>query len=212
MDDQGIRKRMYDRLQRCSRCRSWAAILFFALLFGATSHFAAAAGFDRDGEKVIVLYHLHHSLPSSYWSEVMHELKKELPEDFLARTSWVQMTPKDGFSYEGHADILDVSFTGRCDLVEQDTKASRGPLGWVLMVDGEIQPFIHVSCERIAESVGALLVSQPRIVKQQLLARATARVVAHEILHVLNQSAAHTRGGVQKPALAPDELLENSLR
>jgi hypothetical protein len=85
-------------------------------------------------------------------------------------------------------------------------------LGWVLSIDGEIQPFIHVSCERIVDTVASLLRSQPRATERQLLARATGRVIAHEILHVVQQSPEHTHHGVQKPALAAEDLVEESIR
>lgn len=203
---------LYHYLQRYARCKSWVAPLFLALLFAAITPFANGADVSKSEDQILVFFHLQHPVSSDYWSEVTRQLKKELPKDFWERASWVQLGPKESASYEGQPTILDVSFTGRCGAVAQDKRVVPGPLGWVPNVDGEIQPFIHISCERIADSVSVLLNSQPRTVERQLLARATGRVMAHEILHVLKQSTNHTHSGVLKSALAPEELTEESFR
>lgn len=207
-----IKMFLYHYLQRYARCKSWVAPFFLAWLFFVLSPFASGANVPKEGDQILVLFHLQHPVAGDYWSEVTRELKKELPKDFWSRASWVQVDPQKSVTYEGQPQIVNVSFSGRCGAVEQDTKVLPGPLGWVLDVDGEIQPFIHISCERIADSVSLLLVSQPRVTERQLLARATGRVMAHEILHVLKQSSEHAHSGVLKSALAPQELTEDSLR
>lgn len=212
MAARGTKMFLYHYLQRYTGHRSWVAPFFLALLFLAAMPFANGADVPKGDDQVLVLFQLQYPVPEDYWSEVTKELKKELPKDFWDRTSWVQVNPQKSVSYAGHPEVLNVSFSGRCGTVQQDTRVVPGPLGWVLDVDGEIQPFIHISCERIADSVSLLLLSQPRTTERQLLARATGRVMAHEILHVLKQSPAHAHSGVLKSALAPEELTEDSLR
>jgi hypothetical protein len=203
---------LYHYLQRYARCRSWVAPLFLALLFGVTVPFASGADVPGSEDQILVFFHLQHPVAADYWSQVTRELKKELPKDFWDRASWVQADSRGSVAYEGRPTVLDVSLTGYCGAVAQDKRVVPGPLGWVLDVNGEIQPFIHISCERIADSVSMRLSSQPRTTERQLLARATGRVMAHEILHVLKQSGTHAHSGVLKSALAPEELTEDTLR
>ena len=47
--------------------------------------------------------------------------------------------------------VISVSVIGDCTLLPGPRRMVNGALGWVKKVDGEIQPFIHVSCERIVE-------------------------------------------------------------
>jgi hypothetical protein len=185
-------------------------LLFWMLAISVLSPSAAAEDVALSGG-ILVLSRFEHPVVRSYWAEVLSELRRLLPQKVLAHAEWRQVTPGEEVSYVGsHVKVLEISFQGNCDEMDQEGTATPGPLGWVFLVNGEIEPFIHISCQRIAESVYTFLLAQPPPNRQQLMARATARVLAHEILHVVNQSVAHTSTGVQKSCLSPRELLQLS--
>src|SRR5882762_9258784 len=53
------------------------------------------------------------------------------------------------------ADVIEVKLRGRCDVVPQAYRPlPKGPLGWVSLVSGEIQPFIFIDCTRLALLLG----------------------------------------------------------
>ena len=73
-----------------------------------------------------------------------------------------------------------------------------GSLASVQNVDGIIQPLIEIDCARVAAYIHA----------PSGLARALARVVAHELLHYLLQEPGHARDGIFRASLAPHELTD----
>ncbi len=60
---------------------------------------------------------------------------------------------------------------------------------------------------RGAEYRGVAVGSLPRLLRDQLLAEALARVVAHELGHILLSSARHTRSGLMRAVFSPDDLV-----
>ncbi len=88
----------------------------------------------------------------------------------------------------------------------------RGPLAMTYSSDGELLPFGEVDCDRV------------RIVLQRTVGRsnpeahqteygvALARVMAHEIYHMLAKSAMHTKEGLTKESLSSGELSRGALR
>lgn len=76
-------------------------------------------------------------------------------------------------------------------------------LGYVLFVDGEPQPGIHLSYENatalLHESQGGSAVSaMTPYERHTLLGRALGRALAHELGHFLLSSKAHTKGGLMQ--------------
>lgn len=194
-------------------CRFWTALFFLVVLMSFAVSVQAAtreSSHKEDENQLVVLFHDEQQVSRAYQMEMLRETKRALPQDILSHISWMPF--QDGSLYEGHGKMVTITFTGNCADINQRSKVTPGPLGWVLSIDGEIQPFIHVSCERIVDTVASLLRSQPRATERQLLARATGRVIAHEILHIVQQSPEHAHHGVQKPALAAEDLVEESIR
>ena len=85
-----------------------------------------------------------------------------------------------------------------------------GALGWVKMAGGKIEPFIHVDCKRIGQMLGWQGLGRSRDRRNQLMANAIARVVAHEYIHVASQSAHHEKHGVGQAQFSVADLLVHS--
>ena len=104
--------------------------------------------------------------------------------------------------------IITVKLLGRCDVLPQIEHASRGPLGWVPLVSGTIQPFISIDCTRIAEVLRPAAAGLSKQDRQYMMDRAIAHVVIHEWDHIATQSARHTSRGVSQAYLSLNDLIE----
>jgi len=74
------------------------------------------------------------------------------------------------------------------------------------VTDGRVLPFIQVDCAGLARLLNPKLASQSRTKQEKLYARAMARVLAHEIYHVVAQTTLHTSKGLTKARVCAEEL------
>ncbi len=110
-----------------------------------------------------------------------------------------------GTQFEG---IIEIFLHGSCHLVgEPGQHEVRGALGWVPRDHSEIKPFIHVDCARINEVLGQRALWMNRSTRTAAMAEAISRVVLHEWVHIVTQSAAHTRDGIEKRSFALEDLI-----
>jgi hypothetical protein len=103
--------------------------------------------------------------------------------------------------------IISVSVIGDCTLMPGPRRTVTGALGWVKKVDGEIQPFIKVSCERIVEMLQGIALGMNRERKDAVMAEAMARVIAHEWIHIATQKTSHEKSGVMESQFLVSDLL-----
>ncbi len=103
--------------------------------------------------------------------------------------------------------IISVKLLGRCDVLPQAGHRSSGPLGWVPLVSGTIQPFISIDCTRIAEVLrpAAARLSKPD--REYMMDQAIAHVLIHEWSHIATQSAHHTSHGISQAYLSLNDLI-----
>jgi hypothetical protein len=106
------------------------------------------------------------------------------------------------------ADVaISVKLIGDCTLMPGPRRTVNGALGWVKKVDGEIQPFIHVNCERIAEMLEPIALGMDRERRNTVMSEAIARVIAHEWIHIATQDANHEKNGVMQSQFQISDLL-----
>jgi hypothetical protein len=110
----------------------------------------------------------------------------------------------------GHlfSTIIVVKLLGRCDVLPQSEHPSRGPLGWVPLVSGTIQPFISIDCGRIAEVLRPVAAGLSKQDRQYLMDQAIAHVVIHEWNHIATQSTRHSSHGISQAYLSVNDLIE----
>jgi hypothetical protein len=103
--------------------------------------------------------------------------------------------------------MIQVRLLGRCDVVPQaDHPLAKGPLGWVEMVSGGIQPLIFIDCTRLAKVLGPATLGLDKQGRQQAISQAIAHVLIHEWIHIATQNPAHGTRGVTKEHLSVREL------
>lgn len=106
------------------------------------------------------------------------------------------------------AQLAIVRFKGECDAEGlRQEPGFPGPLGWTHISDGEILPFIDVNCDGIRIFVQRDLIGVATADRGSVFGRAMARVLAHELYHLLANTRAHTSGGIAKAAYSVQELL-----
>jgi CHAT domain-containing protein len=103
--------------------------------------------------------------------------------------------------------VVGIRLRGRCDVVQQAYRPMHpGPLGWVLRVSGEIQPFIFVDCERLAQLLNQSTLRLNKEQRTNAMMQAISRIVIHEWIHIATQSDAHAAHGIRQSELSADEL------
>jgi hypothetical protein len=101
-----------------------------------------------------------------------------------------------------------IHFKGACDIADLRPDAGYpGPLGWTHVTDGEILPFIDVNCEGIRLFLQHDLIAVPAAEREEAFGRAVARVMAHELYHLLANTQAHRDSGIGKATYSVGDLL-----
>ncbi len=104
--------------------------------------------------------------------------------------------------------IISVKLLGRCDVLPQIEHPSKGPLGWVPLISGTIQPFISIDCTRIAQVLRPAAAGLSKLDRQYMMDQAIAHVLIHEWNHIATQSARHTSHGISQAYLSLNDLVE----
>ena len=128
---------------------------------------------------------------------------------------------KDATFVRGSDDLLGITFSriitvkllGRCDVLPQTSRPSlQGPLGWVMLVSGKIQPRISIDCTRLAQVLRPAVAGLNKQERRYAMLQAIAHVLLHEWSHIATQSPAHTAGGLTRADLSVNELIATPKR
>jgi hypothetical protein len=198
------------RLQYREIPRAGAGILFALLLsLGLTVRLHA----QRPGTAIVV--YTQPRVNPQLWPDLLQSLREDLaagegesPNGFVLDRNPVILLGNNDAAVNIHAtQLIVVRLLGRCDVLPQsDHPSLKGPLGWVPLVSGSIEPFISVDCSRIAQVLRPISAGSNSGQRRHEMAQAIAHVVIHEWLHIATQSSAHGRKGITKQFLSVDEL------
>jgi len=101
-----------------------------------------------------------------------------------------------------------INFRGRCELTGLiHEHPDGGPLGWTYVTDGEVLPFSDVDCDRVRAFLSDSLLRLHPYDRAHAFGRALARVLAHELYHVITETRHHGSSGVAQPAYSVSDLL-----
>jgi hypothetical protein len=153
-----------------------------------------------------VLLNFSTPVPEGFWQMLKADLERqEIPS--LMRESPIWLKQEEFYPGMDFPEIVQVRLEGDCSSGEQHTHGvTPGPLGWVFQVEGRIQPFVFVDCNRITKTLEGELRGKTSSERRAKLARAISRVIAHELIHIGTQDARHRE---QKPYLSSRELVED---
>jgi hypothetical protein len=114
---------------------------------------------------------------------------------------------------ESFSRLAVVKLRGRCEMAPFLPASSEPParLGLTYSVDGRVIPFSEVKCDEVRAALSlAHLTANPEV-REVLFGRALGRVMAHELLHVLNRSDRHTKEGVTQKYLSAAKLTGDAI-
>ena len=152
--------------------------------------------------------------------EVVEALKSELAEIWRGepvKLNWRALeSVQPGDSFE---DLVVVHFRGDCHVhpLQPFLIDERGPQGGSMLaysptVNGEVQPFSSVLCERVERSVQSAMKPGQRKAASKLYGRALGRVLSHELYHILNHTKDHEEQGLAKKSLTGQQLIAPKFR
>jgi hypothetical protein len=117
-------------------------------------------------------------------------------------------------SGETFRDLAVIKFSGSCrfDTGPAPIRSGFGVYGKARVVDGVVQPFGEIDCDRVVGAVRSALTGGDYARADMLVGRVLGRVIAHELLHIITRSVQHSQEGVNKSSLSVKELTGSSLR
>jgi hypothetical protein len=155
---------------------------------------------------------LHLEAESSTDSDALDAMQNELDEVFRPAGIRFESRLADELTRsESFATVAVVHFKGSCGVNGGTAAFLPGPLGWAHATDGEILPFIGVDCSRVYGLVSTELQQDKSPQRSRKFGRALARVVAHEMYHVLTKTRQHAKRGIAKSAYTAKDLLVERL-
>ena len=140
-----------------------------------------------------------------------HSLQVELQRVLTPAGIHVAMQPQGPPSGSDEFQLLVVSsFQGDCSvntLPIQRTVAVRSkPLADTSVSRGQVLPYFQVDCSRIIGILSPALERLSIPMRQMIFGRALARVMAHEIYHIVAHTTTHDASGIAKASLSLEEL------
>jgi hypothetical protein len=156
--------------------------------------------------ETVVLLDFSSSASEHFWKSLKTELERPEIAQFLGRQIFWMRREQFRMGME-FPEVLQVSVQGNCMASEPSDARTLGPLGWVYVVSAQIQPFAFLNCTRIRQYLAPSMRQLTTEEQEDMIARAVARIIAHEVTHILTRNSRHARWGLQKPFLSRGELL-----
>ena len=140
------------------------------------------------------------------------EMRKELAKVFKPTNLNLDVRlRRDAKADDTYNDVVLVKLKGICRMEHYaPLMDERGPFAFTHTVGGKILPFSEVACDQIARSVERAIGGQA-MDRERLLGRALARVMAHEIVHMVGKCSDHSHAGVFRHALSGRQLIAEKL-
>jgi hypothetical protein len=110
------------------------------------------------------------------------------------------------------ANLVVVELEGLCQALPVDPHERIPLAGWTSLgssvVEGKrVLPFARVHCRSLDRLMAPALVPEVRQRRDFLYGRAMARILAHELYHILAQTSDHSHDGIAKAAVRAQDLL-----
>ena len=177
-------------------------VLFVCLLFAILP----CSGKDHQLTAPMVLYTGFQAAPSA---PVMLSVQNELDEIMSPvgiRFEWRSLSaPHNG---DLVVKLAVIHFKGHCD-VSGLTLSSQTPgvLGLTHVTEGVILSFSDIDCDHILSFIQPELLSERADDRDRMFGRAIARVLAHELYHIMANTAKHGSSGIAKSRFLASELV-----
>ncbi|HEY1241924.1 MAG TPA: hypothetical protein VGF16_15280 [Bryobacteraceae bacterium] len=121
---------------------------------------------------------------------------------------------KENRGDESFAGLVVVKFKGSCRVERWSappedfgTLGETRALGSTKVVNGRVLPFSEVECDQVRKALGYLDPAVGSTERQRVLGVALARVLAHELYHVLGRTTGHAARGLAKASQSLQDLV-----
>jgi hypothetical protein len=172
--------------------------------------FGALAGPNAVPSSLTIVYRF----AGPYSEKSVDEMKRELRtimKDSGLEIDWRErgaLTDSASFN-----NLVVVEFRGKCIMEPIPfLYDERGPLAFTHSTGDDVLPFSEVACDEVRSSVGKAMWGGDYSRSDMLFGRALARVVAHELYHVLARTRTHAESGVATRKLSGVQLVSDELR
>ncbi|QNI31567.1 hypothetical protein H7849_21230 [Alloacidobacterium dinghuense] len=182
------------------------AIIRLALLLSLLAVFSFKA---QAAENTLVFY-ADKQVSDTLWQPLFSAIQNDLAkEDYgLSDRTPQLMRSNEVFPGEEFGRVIEVKLLGRCDVPQQAYRPLKpGPLGWVLRVHGEIQPYIYVDCTRMAQVLDPTTLGMSNEQRSRAMSQAISHVLVHEWIHITTQNSGHTEHGISEAQLTAATLV-----
>jgi hypothetical protein len=155
------------------------------------------------------VYYSFDKPPSAAMVTEMQTEVNRILGDSTVRVAWRALhSPRNG---EDFPEVVVFQFRGACSIdrypgANEDRAEVGGPLGRTDVSNGQVLPFGTVDCDKLRSFLAPALTSLDLEHRNADLGRAIARVVAHEIYHMLTKSEGHAREGIARASYTRREL------
>jgi len=201
-----------------------SCILFVSLLASGQTHSGFAAAIPapalnaQQPGTTFVFYapEMNPEVSDGLWPVLFQKLRADLADGGGDLPDGLVLD-KDPLLVRGDQDLRGVTFSrvitvkllGRCDAFSPTSHSSeKGPLGWVLQISGNVQPFVSIDCARIAEVLRPATAGWTKQRRQDAMLQAITHVLIHEWSHIATQSSAHGSRGITQANLAVSDLIK----
>jgi hypothetical protein len=198
------------------------ALLLFAQVVPATAD--AVPPHSANAANVVLAIFSDRPMSEEFWPVIVSALREELasggsetrllPGQTDGAGPAVQILRGDRIAPGLNADNpITIYLHGDCGVLTSfrlGRPTSSGALGWVRLNHGHIEHFIHVECTRLAQTLASQTHGLERDQRDRLMARAIARVILHEWIHIATQNPCHARDGLAKATFGPRDLIANT--
>lgn len=163
-------------------------------------------------EKKLVIFLSSDSANAPAASSPMKRELSNLMQTAAIRVEWQDPSTGQGGLENDYSAVI--RLRGSCRPTAPDTHFQHSlsgpfPLASSEIVDGVILPFGDIDCAALNSFLGPSLWRMPGKEQESLYGRAVARLIAHELFHMIARATAHARSGVAEPAFTVAELLSD---
>jgi|GEM_PF-652292 len=191
-----------------------AAILAGLAACAVTSLAATTPAANRAVAPVLAVFYSFDQTPSP---DTVAHMKEELAR-ILAPTgmelAWRSLA--DNHGSENYPEVVVMRFRGACEIstpiiynelgFESGIAAGPRELAETQRSNGKMLPFGDVECDQLRRYLSSTVAAERPANRNGIFGRAMARVVAHEIYHMLTGSAAHAKQGIARAAHSRQDL------
>jgi hypothetical protein len=169
---------------------------------------AAKAPEARFSEQLAIVYSFSRGASPIAFSAMKRELELLFHIPGL-RIEWRDLENSPAGETFDHLAV--VRFRGECRMDVLTKPPRSDPLGFAHSTAGAILPFAEINCESIRNLIRPVIARESSPKMDYFLGRAMARVLAHELYHILAQTRSHSGDGIAQAVFNARDLVTSRL-